>query len=260
MATQSKRSAVNAANQAKAERAAQTAGIAAAFGEAAKLGPQVFTLQQALVAGMVRSQEREAARLRARYGGDDPRVADAGERAARYGEMKVVVDERVEMVGHVAETLTRDGLFQGYVVLSGGEPAAGYTVRLELKRDASGKRGAFRGSAKTDARGHFRIDLGVVEEPKKEEVQDVIDRWSQRVARAMASADVEAQAAAPEQPVPAPAQAEAGRSYVSVLDQAGSLVFEDPEPPAFDPAPSEFRYYVVEKAAAPQAAKPRRKG
>jgi hypothetical protein len=257
MATQSKRSAVNAANQAKAERAAQLAGIASAFGEAVKLGPQVLVLQQALVAGMARSQERETERLRKRYGDKDPRVADASVRAANYSELKTVFDERAEAVGHIAETFTREGLFQGYVVLSDASPAVGYTVRLDLKRDATGKR-AFKGSAKTDSRGHFRIDLGVVDVPKKEAVQDVIDRWSQRVARAMASADVEAQATAQEQP--ATEQAETGRSYVSVLDQAGSLVFEDPESPAFDPALSEFRYYVVETAPAPQAAKPRRKG
>lgn len=251
MATQSKRGAVNVDSQAKAAYATQLAGMASAFGEAIKLGPQVLTLQQALVAGMGRSQEREAERLRKRHGDQDPRVADAAARAASYGELKTVVDGHAQAAARIAETFTREGLFHGYVALPDASPAQGHTVRLSLERD---DKSGFHGSAETDARGYFCIDLGVAREPKKEAAQDVINRWSQRVARALGPVDGTTQAkAAAERTEPTSAQTV--RSQVSVLDPTGRLVFEDPLPPTFDSLPSEFRYYVVGAATKPQTDK-----
>ena len=57
------------------------AEIVTAFERIATLGPQVLSLQAALLGGMVRSQRREADRLATTFGEDDERVARAAMRA-----------------------------------------------------------------------------------------------------------------------------------------------------------------------------------
>jgi hypothetical protein len=246
-----KRSAFAAESQQRIELNAQIAGIAGAFGKVSDLGPPVLALQQALLAGLSRSQEFEAKRLARRHGKSDARVAAAVERAAGYAEVRSEVETQANSAGRVAETLQRDDLFSGYVYGPEGEPAADHKVRVEIV-DVANKR-QLRGTAKTAVDGYFRMLLGGDNSDGRTPV-DVEAKITQ-VVRAMygdaggaddaatAATDTGAAKAKATTP-PAPSTVQ---SRAEVLDPNGRIVYEDPDPPTFEAVGSEFRIYVLDE-------------
>ncbi len=273
-----------ARSSARVEQAANIAGIAAAFTEAASLGPGVLALQQALFEGIGRSQRSEAKRIANLHGKDDERVNAALDRADKFDALREGVLEQVEVASRFVQTFQTDALFHGYVVGADGAPAAGHTVRLTLS-DATNQKRATRGSAKTDSTGYFRIDLkgdGVATEPTPTAGSNPINRMAERIAKALhadsggdgvddggddggatpvgvkatagttAATGTAGTAGTTGTTGPTGADTPRVASRVEVLDASGRVVFEDPQPPTFDVLKSEFRYYVLaDKAASP---------
>lgn len=248
MATRDTRSSSNrfsearAGEQARVEEAAHVGGMAGAFSRAFAMGPQVLALQQAVLAGMVQSQQREAERLAARHGIDDARVGGALERAARFDEWGAAAASGAEVAGRLAQTFQRQGLFHGYVTDADGASAEGYSVRLQVQGGAGGKGAALRGSAKTDSEGYFRIELGARDRAGRADA-DLLTSWLQALADDVQQEEPAAPAA---EGAAHAAQAQARvESSVQVLASSGRVVFEDPSPPTFEEMASEFRYYVL---------------
>ncbi len=269
-----------ARSSARVEQAANIAGIAAAFTDAASLGPGVLALQQAVFEGIGRSQRSEATRIANLHGKDDERVAAALDRADTFDALREGVLEQAEVASRFVQTFQLDALFHGYVVGADGAPATGYTVRLTVS-DALTQKRATRGSAKTDSTGYFRIDLngdGVATDPTPTAGNNTINKMAERIAKALhAEANGDAgdddhdggdeQAAGAKATagttgpagtagpagttgttgttVPTGADTPRAASQVEVLDATGRVVFEDPQPPTFDVLKSEFRYYVL---------------
>ena len=129
----SKRSRAAREDQAKVEQAAHLAGIAGALSEAVALGPQVLALQKAVLEGLARSQKREAERLKARHGENDPRIGLASNRALRFDELRTQAVAQAEVADRLAQTFRVDGIFHGYVHHADATPAAAHTVRLVLQ-------------------------------------------------------------------------------------------------------------------------------
>ena len=231
-----------AGEQARVEEAAHVGGMAGAFSRAFAMGPQVLALQQAVLAGMVQSQQREAERLAAKHGIDDERVGGALERAAHFGELGAAAASGGVVAGRLAQTFQQEGLFHGYVTDADGTSAEGYTVRLQVQGGTGGKGIALRGSAKTDSDGYFRIELGERGGAARPE-SDLLTSWLQSMAE---DAPQEEPAAPADEAAAHAAQAQAGvESSVQVLAPNGRVVFEDPSPPTFEEMASEFRYYVL---------------
>lgn len=246
----------NAASQARVEEAAQLAGMAEAFGQAAEMGPQVLLLQQALLRGMAQAQRQEAERLAARYGDGYERIADAKQRAERFEVMQAEWGERGHGLGRVVETFQRDGLFHGYVSLAEGAPAVNHVVRLEWT--GTDQKRSKRGQAKTDAAGYFRIELGSGDADAGQG-KDRLKRWAERftaAAEPMEDKEPERPEAAddvngtPSRPL----------SSVTVHEPGGAQVFDDPSPPSFEATHSEFRYYVVDGTPPGEGTRYRRTG
>ena len=247
-----KRTTFKADSQAHNEQAAYQGGLGDAFGKAGTLLPQVQALQQALLAGMVRGQRREAQRLAARHGDADPRIAAALQRAEQLSAVQIDLARQTQLLAQVTETFGHDGIFHGYVALSDGAPAVGYTVRLALA--ATGNRQAWRGSDKTDAGGYFRIEVGTQSETPAG--GGALEHFTTHLARMVGVPLTESADTAPAMSASSTATAGAASdaaanatSAVAVLDGQGRTVLEDPMPPSFDPVGSEFRYYVVESSA-----------
>ena len=246
-------------SRARVEQAAHLAGIAAAFGQVADLGPQTLELQRSLLGGIVRSQRREAERLVGLYAKDDPRIARAAERMQRLQDVQAEVDGHAVKVARFVETFQRDGMFSGYVIRADGTPAEAHTVRVEVI-DATTQKRTRRGNAKTDATGHFSIALSGSDQGGTQDTGG-LQRLVERLVRAMpadgsaadddATDDTPARAAAAGA-APAPGASTGAKisSRAEVLDPSGRVVFEDPIPPTFDAVASEFRYYVLTETKA----------
>jgi hypothetical protein len=258
-------------NQARVEQAAHLAERFGDAGQAVEFGPQVLALQQSVLAGLVRSQDREAQRLRARHGDDDPRIARALERAQRFGELREQAGAQGEAVQRLAQTFQRDAMFHGYVLHADGSAAANHTVRLALRPGSDTKQqpSGRALSGKTDSSGYFRIELGKAGHGR-DDPREGLTRWVQRVAQAMSTAIEETQdddganGRAPTTDAAADTGAEeAPPSAVDVLDAGGRLVHQDPIPPSFDGMASEFRFYALADSEpappAPPKPKPRKK-
>lgn len=240
-----------ATNSSNSDQAAQSAhtrqdsdtnlsGLTAAFGRLAEVGPQVASLQQTLVDGIVRAQRRELERLSKRYGEDDPRVAIANMRAQGLADLRGEVMEHASQIANFVSGMRSEGLFHGYVFLADGSAAQGYVVRASVNDPA--QRGVRKGEAKTDANGYFRINMSGAYQ-KTEQRSAGLDHIIE-MARHTDTA------AAPE---PAPAskseKAAAAKPVVAkaeVLDSKGRVVFEDPIPPTFETLNSEFRLYALD--------------
>lgn len=240
-----------ARSSARVEQAANIAGIAAAFTEAAALGPGVLALQQAVFEGIGRSQRSEATRIANLHGKDDERVAAALARADTFDALRESVLEQAEVASRFVQTFQLDALFHGYVVGADGAPATGHTVRLTVS-DVTNQKRATRGSTKTESTGYFRIDLkgdGTNSEPAPAAGGDNVKRMADRIAKALhedatrydAETPTDGEAAAGSKGTDTPSVV----SRVEVLDTTGRFVFEDPQPPTFDVLKSEFRYYVL---------------
>lgn len=176
-----------ARSSARIEQAANIAGIAAAFTEAASLGPGVLALQQAVFEGIGRSQRSEATRIANLHGKDDERVAAALDRADTFDALREGVLEQAEVASRFVQTFQLDALFHGYVVGADGAPATGHTVRLAVS-DATNQKRATRGSAKTDSTGYFRIDLKgdfVATDPTPTAGNNTINKMAERIAKAL---------------------------------------------------------------------------
>jgi hypothetical protein len=233
---QSKRGSFSAASQERVEQTAQQAGIADGLGEFVKLAPQVFELQQQLLAGITQSQRREAQRLAGLYADDDPRIARAVERAAQVEQLQAQAQAQAQVVGHAVQTFQQDGIFHGYVHQSDGAPAAAYTVELLMRIDKQAR------AATTNDAGYFRIDLPLGAQTNGQE-EGAPARWTEHLARLAGLAA--AGEAAPSKEATAAGGEVAAVSSVRVLDPNERVVFEDPDPPSFDPLRSEFRFYVL---------------
>jgi hypothetical protein len=237
-----------AGEQARVEDAAHVGGMAGAFSHAFALGPQVLQLQQALVAGMVQSQQREAERLAARHGIDDDRVGGALERAARFDELGGAMAAGGEVASRLAQTFQQKGIFHGYLTQSDGASAEGYTVRLDVQGGDAGTKQAERGSAKTDGDGYFRIELGARRSSANAN-EGALARWLQALVEDEQQQEQPAAAGDRRAAATPPPQAGAASSSVQVLAPNGQVVFEDPSPPTFEDMASEFRYYVLSDGA-----------
>lgn len=264
---ESKRSRAAREDQAKVEQAAHLAGIAGAFSEALALAPQVLALQRAVLEGLARSQNREAERLKARHGESDPRIARAANRALRFDELRAQTVAQTDVADRVAQTFRVDGIFHGYVHHSNATPAVAHTVRLVLQRVSDTKQQAGRtATAKTDATGYFRMDLGKGSQDKG--AAPGVNQWVERVTAALSrevdDSPPKEETGARVSDTHASASTDGGNAatvaQVDVIDPSGRVVFQDPVPPSFDELPSEFRYYTLAEAEAPRSdTKPTRK-
>jgi hypothetical protein len=228
------------------EEAEGLAGIVTAFERIATLGPQVLSLQAALLGGMVRSQRREADRLATTFGEDDERVARAAMRADLLDGITGETTTHAAQVARFVDTVRKDGIFHGYVMLADGSPAAGYTVTA-VAAD-SRRKTKLRGKGKTDAEGYFSFNMaGGTQAAERTDVDALFKRI--RIAEIPGAAEPDDQDAA-------------GTITAEVLDPTGRVVFEDPLPPTFDRMTSEFRIYNLGEAdpvTKPAKAKPEMK-
>ena len=176
-----------ASSSARVEQAANTAGIASAFTEAATLEPGVLALLPAPFEGIGRSQRSEATRIANLRGKDDAGVAAALDRADASDALRQGVLEQAEVAGRFVQTFQTDALFHGYVVGAQGTTAPGHTVRLTVS-DATNQKHVTRGSAKTDSTAYRRIDLkgdGTATEPTPATGSNTINRMAERIAKAL---------------------------------------------------------------------------
>jgi hypothetical protein len=264
------------ATQEKLQQAAQLAGIADVFGRTAKQAEPVLTLQQSLLGGIVRSQQQEAHRL-ARRDGDvgnkegSPRVQQARARTAQLQALVADAVDKARLVGRLADTLGSAGTFAGYVYGENGAPAPEHEVRLQIADKAHGRELA--SSAKTDPDGYFRMSWAAASKGTAAPISADAGRLAAELLMALAGDDDEdnptvmktrAAAAPAAYTTATPAASPIGAMgntgataasgslsssqavvRVQVADPLGTVVFEDPAPPAFDTLASEFRTYVV---------------
>lgn len=251
------------ATQDKLQQAAQQAGIADVFGRTAAQAEAQLALQQSLLGGIVRSQQQEARRL-ARRDGDDkegsPRVQQARARAA---QLQALVDDAVDkarLVTRLADTLGTPGTFAGYVYGESGAPAPGHDVRLLIADKAHGRE--LNSTAKTDADGYFRMTWAATKGSAAPASVDAGALAAELLAALAGDDDANKDGAPAKRATAAPAasataapvagapttgssQARPTVVRVQVANPRGTVVFEDPAPPAFDTLSSEFRCYVV---------------
>jgi hypothetical protein len=231
------------------EEAEGLAGIVTAFERIATLGPQVLSLQGALLGGMVRSQRREADRLAATFGKDDERVARAAMRADLLDGLTGETTAHAAQVARFVDTVRKDGIFHGYVMLADGSPAAGYTVTAAAAD--SERKAKLRGKGKTDADGYFSFNMtGAAQAGERTDVDWLFERIRTAQVSRMAAAETKD-----------PEAAGTITANAEVLDPTGRVVFEDPLPPTFDTITSEFRLYNLGEAdpvTKPTKAKPDR--
>ena len=203
------------------------AGEAAMFAATAKaLGekvPALLRMQGALLQGIVSSQMREAKRL-AEEDKDDPEALAAMLRAKRLGAVGAqLVKVGTGLVSAVDSQADGDVL-HGFVMQANGTPAVGHIVEARDLRDKVLE-------GRTDAQGHFRIDLCGCGEPRK-----------QRGPR-------------PNRPVEEAAEKVAHLDYVepdgrklseiTVSDPSGKCLMRDPAPPAAGEEGPIFRFYPL---------------
>jgi len=250
------------ATQDKLQQAAQQAGIADVFGRTAAQAEAQLALQQSLLGGIVRSQQQEARRL-ARRDGDDkegsPRVQQA---RARTAQLQALVDDAVDkarLVTRLADTLGTPGTFAGYVYGESGAPAPGHDVRLLIADKAHGRE--LNSTAKTDADGYFRmtwaatkgsaapasVDAGALAAELLAALAAEVEAKDGAPAKRATTAHAASATAAPVAGAPTTGSSQARPAVVrvQVANPRGTVVFEDPAPPAFDTLSSEFRCYVV---------------
>lgn len=234
-----------AEKQTRLEHDAQLAGMAAAFGRIGELGPQVLALQQAVLSGIASAQRREAKRLAALHGEDEPRLAGAQARAERFEALHAELAAGSEVARQFVSTFQSDGVFHGYVMKADGTGAEAYVVQLEFLR--AEQKELEPGRAQTDASGYFRIDLGAWKRERRQAAPEP-GRWAERFAQMAAMEGFAAEPPAGEAAPRAAAQVASETAYetsVRVFDPNGRLVFDDPMPPTFDDGTSEFRFYVL---------------
>jgi hypothetical protein len=219
------------------EEAESLAGIVTAFERIAALGPQVLSLQGALLGGVVRSQRKEVDRLAATFGKEDERVARAELRVDLLDGLTGEAMVHATQVARFVDTVRKDGIFHGYVLLPDGSPAAGYAV-VAAAAD-SGRKVKLRGKGKTDAEGYFSFNMaGAAQAAERTDIDAVFER--------MRTADITRSPAADTKDEGSTGTVTAS---AEVLDPTGRVVFEDPLPPTFDTMTSEFRIYSLEEAA-----------
>lgn len=229
------------------DQAKQIGAMAAAFGEVMSLGPDVLSLQRALLAGMGYSQEREVKRLAATLDKEDPRLVAALDRARVFRELadggEAVLSEATRVVGNA---VTQPGL-QGYVSRADGSPAVRHFVQLALPSNLNEGKLL---EAETDERGYFNIVLG----------RAAVANLKRSAAAAQPPAAPATTGATAASSAPAATASDAAASTaaassdssstsnaaVRVLDDKRNEVFRDPLPPNFsDGEQVWFRYYVI---------------
>lgn len=224
---------------AREDDAVQQAGINAVFAELRDMGPQFLRLQQSLIGGLARSQEREAARL-AKEDKKDPLVAAAEARAERAGALGAELAKAGEAARRLVKGFSRGGMFHGYVIDTKGEPATGYVVQLSNAAAGTDARKALK--AKTDETGYFRIDFDAPTR-KARRIEDVITMAAGTREKA---AKAEGAKEGSNETGDAKAQYEGARVEVAISSPAKKVVFRDPDPPAFDdPTAAVFRFYPL---------------
>ncbi len=214
----------------------QQAGINAVFAELREMGPQFLRLQEGLIGGVARSQEREVKRLAAEDE-KDPLVGAAEGRAERARALGGELASLREAARRLAEGFSQGGMFHGYVVDAQGQPAAGYIVQVNGASEATSGRKAMK--AKTDETGYFRIEF---DRParKGRKAAEVVE-IDAKADSAKANANLE-----PEEPGDSRAQYDGEAVQVDISSPAKKVVLRDPDPPAFDdPASTIFRFYPL---------------
>lgn len=239
-------------DQQHVDDARQRAGIADAAAQLTELGPQVLAMQQALLAGIARSQLREAKRLAERHDNDDPRILQAQVRAEQVKALHQEAQRQGTVLTRMVQTVQHDNIFHGYVLLANG-PAA---VHCKVTLTTLGPDGDMVpwGEASSDETGYFRIDLRPAKQsttaaPGSVKPSNVKPSWVDNLSRLLA-ADLDGQTPPPPTtPIAAGGQQQTDdprpRTRVQVFSSGGQLVYEDPMPPSFTASSSEFRYYVI---------------
>lgn len=212
----------------------ETVGIANVMERLGEAAPAVVEMQAALIAGIVRSQNREAARL----ADQDPFGALAADaRAERFYQVQQEFAGIGSALIKVAEGHAQSGVFHGFVFTAEGTPAVDY--KIELRGLTSKPR-----KATTDETGYFRMKF-VSPAKGKASVED-----EERDAQA-----AEAFAAAPAA-MDHDSEKEPARATVTVSSPSGRALLTDPTPPTADEGASIFRYYPLP----PERAKGRTSG
>lgn len=234
----------------RVEAATQVAGLKEAFAQMFKEVPQWLGLQQGLIEGMARAQEREARRLA--EGGrskDEPRLAQLALRRSRVAKVARELGSQLTATMRAVETFQTEGLFHGYVMQADGKPASGHQVRLRWQSGDGQVVNrlplVLERQAQTDGEGYFRISL----------LHSADDKEPPHVPADKAGPDVVALMASLMEDEPAPATAAAAaasdvhrvqpESQVQVFDPEGKLVLEDPMPPTFERMAADLRWYVL---------------
>lgn len=235
-------------DQQHVDDARQRAGIADAAAQLADLGPQVLAIQQALLAGIARSQLREAKRLAERHAQDDPRILQAQARAEQVKALHEEARRQGIVLTRMIETVQDDNLFHGYLHFGNGPAAVDFKVTLAV----AGPNGEMLpgGEASSDATGYFRIDLASSKQHSNAAPSSVKPSWIDNLSRLLA-ADLDGET--PSTPTHRFAagsgqqSTDEPRTRVQVFSSGGQLVLEDPMPPSFRASSSEFRYYVIQQ-------------
>jgi hypothetical protein len=232
-----------------AGRCAEVAGVAAAFGRVLSAAPGLVALQQALLAGAARADEREAERLAVRDG-NDPRRVRALAKADESRRLGEDIGRAEGAVRRIWRGRRRGTVFHGYVLTPEGGAVAGHLIRVEGE---VGEKSNAKLEGKTDDTGYFEIEFDIAGQAEgsvgvgKFAAVGRRDRARQRkdarqnlevpasAAQNSAQSTEETDTSVDERPV---------RIYI--LDGAGRVVHADPKPPGFDERDSIFRVYSVE--------------
>ena len=240
-------------DQQDVDDARQRAGIADAAAQLIEVGPQVLAIQQALLAGIARSQLREAKRVAERHDNDDPRILQAQVRADQVKALHREAQRQGTVLNKMIQSVQQDNIFHGYLLHANGSAAVHCKVTLTVF--GSDCEILPWGEDSSDETGYFRIDLCPAKQsttagPGSVKSSNAKSSWVDNLSRLLA-ADLDGQSTPPPTtPFAAGGQQQQTddprpRTRVQVFSSGGQLVFEDPMPPSFMASSSEFRYYVI---------------
>ena len=193
------------------------AHLTSSFGDALGMAPGLLMVQRGLIAGLARSQQREADRLSALLDKDHPRLQAALARARRYGHLRDDTESGLQQADRVQAAWQQSGNFFGYVRLADGSAASRVGGRLQLRRPGV-KEDLFRGL--TDEHGFFQIAVPV----SKGDTTVAVN-----VREGMSSST------------------DTAPGIATVHDAQGRELLRDAEAPTFERSRSEMRLYTLDQ-------------
>jgi hypothetical protein len=192
--------------------------------DALGLGDDLLVLFSTLPAAVIASEHAEYERVVARYGKEHPRARQVADALADFENIEAQAARGRTRAARAIESIQASGsAFFGFVTGAGGDPLAGYKVRLTGRDIASGKLEAVTGDD-----GYFRIALPATNASTASTGQ----RASSKRAAASTASDSKTDTSHV-------------LAAVEVLDRKGRSVHEDPLPLQIDSG-SAYREYQLE--------------